>query len=104
MTFSTRACAKCQPAMHQKTVMPGSATVHMFTRSFRSLIFPGILSELHWKGTSFLKTRIQILVEYNMLNTCIMMLSELFSSVMSVEMAVLLLIKYIKCYRNHGWR
>lgn len=61
--------------------MPGSATVHMFTRSLRSLIFPGILSELHWKGTSFLKIIIQILLEYSMLNTCIMTLSELFSSV-----------------------
>lgn len=41
-TFSTRAGTKCQPDMRQKTIMPGSATVHMFARSLRSLIFPGI--------------------------------------------------------------
>lgn len=42
MTFSTRACAKWQPAMHQKTIMPGGAAVPMFSRSLRSLIFLGI--------------------------------------------------------------
>lgn len=42
VTFSTRACAKWQPAMHQKTIMPGGAAVPMFSRSLRSLIFLGI--------------------------------------------------------------
>lgn len=39
MTFSTRACAKWQPAMNQKTIIPGKASVQVFKRSLRSLIF-----------------------------------------------------------------